>query len=350
MKFTCILLAVLVATVSASPIPEWEEVGEEFVTVADNTEDWQLVPDTDGFLHLVDINAVDMEAEPLFVPAADIVIRLRTRQNTGAGFTVGLNNNAQLSASNFVASRPFTVYHIHGWNGGGAATGAAMSTAILNNQDANVFAVDWGVGAQTVNYIAARNRVGGVGGHCANYAVWLNSNGVAYANMVSIGHSLGAHAAGHHGKATPGTIGSIVGLDPAGPLFSVDTPAQRLHHTDANNVQNIVTNGGTLGLHAAIGNNNFFPNGGQSQPGCGLDLAGTCAHERVNPLYSASVNHANVFTSVLCGTTMGSLSANCASAGANQRLGGLPLFAAPVQGTTRVFRLTTSGTAPFALG
>jgi len=318
--------------------------------IDDNKEDWQLVPDTDGFLHLVDMNAVDMEAEPLFVPATDVIVRLRTRQNTGAGFVVTINNNAQLAASNFVASRPFTVFHTHGWNGGGANTGATMTQAMLAQVDCNAFAVDWGAGAQTPNYIAARNRVGPVGGFLASYVVWLNSHGVAYANVYLIGHSLGAHVAGHHGKATPQQIGTVVGLDPAGPLFSVDTPATRIHHTDAVNVQCIVTNGGTLGLHASVCNTNFFPNWGRSQPGCGLDLAGTCAHERVNPLMTHSFNPANNFAATFCGTTMAPINNNsCPSAGAGQRMGGIPLFAAPTQGQTRVLFLATTGTAPFAL-
>lgn len=38
--------------------------------------------------------------------------------------------------------------------------------------------------------------------------------------------------AGAAGKRTSrGRVHAIVGLDPAGPLFSLDQPAERMHHT-----------------------------------------------------------------------------------------------------------------------
>lgn len=64
-----------------------------------NEEDWQLVPDTDGKLHLVDINDVDLEIEPSFVAFNDIVFRLSTRTQLAVPITI--NNNAQLDASSF---------------------------------------------------------------------------------------------------------------------------------------------------------------------------------------------------------------------------------------------------------
>lgn len=43
-------------------------------------------------------------------------------------------------------------------------------------------------------------------------------------------------------------------LDPAGPLFSLDDPANRLHHTDANYVESIITDAGRLGfMHPVSG-------------------------------------------------------------------------------------------------
>lgn len=72
-----------------------------------------MVPDSDGKLHLVDINSVDMEAEPAFNAPTDVIFRLWTRQNAGAGQIVRINNDADLNASNFVASRQ-TRFHVHG--------------------------------------------------------------------------------------------------------------------------------------------------------------------------------------------------------------------------------------------
>ena len=67
----------------------------------------------------------------------------------------------------------------------------------------------------------------------------------------------------------------LPGLDPAYPLYSMENTEQRLDTSDAEFVDVIHTNSGTL-LHEslsfpqAIGHIDFFANGGHSQPGCGI--------------------------------------------------------------------------------
>lgn len=80
--------------------------------------------------------------------------------------------------------------------------------------------------------------------------------------MGFIGHSLGAHIVGAAGKRTSSQPASIVGLDPAGPLFSLDDPANRLHHTDAVYTECIVTDAGRLGFEHPVCDGNFYPNWG----------------------------------------------------------------------------------------
>lgn len=80
--------------------------------------------------------------------------------------------------------------------------------------------------------------------------------------MTAIGHSLGAHVVGAAGKRTAQQMYSVVGLDPAGPLFSLDAPANRLHHTDAYYTESIVTDAGRLGFEHPICHGNFYPNFG----------------------------------------------------------------------------------------
>lgn len=55
--------------------------------------------------------------------------------------------------------------------------------------------------------------------------------------------------------------------DPAGPLFSVDNPLTRLAVGDAEYVECIHTDV-VLGIGAPICDADFFPNGGNNQPGC----------------------------------------------------------------------------------
>lgn len=62
-------------------------------------------------------------------------------------------------------------------------------------------------------------------------------------------------------------------MDPAAPGFSVNDTETRLDTTDADFVDIIHTNSGTLlqggeSMIEPIGHADFYPNGGQRQPGC----------------------------------------------------------------------------------
>lgn len=125
-------------------------------------------------MHLVDINAVDTEMEPHFNAPNDMVFRLFTRQNPTISRTIRLNNNNDLSGSNFNGANP-SRYHIHGWQGGGVFTGSGIRRAWLDRISCNVFTVDWGAGASTINYITARNRVPNVAQVVANFIDWVHT-------------------------------------------------------------------------------------------------------------------------------------------------------------------------------
>ena len=126
------------------------------------------------------------------------------------------------------------------------------------------------LGANTINYISARNRVNEVGAILAEFLDMANTNNeMNFARVSLVGHSLGAHIAGIAAKnVRSGRINTIIGIDPAGPLFSVDTPATRLAITDAEYVECIQTDNRSFGIGAPIGQVDFFPNGGSNQPGC----------------------------------------------------------------------------------
>lgn len=61
------------------------------------------------------------------------------------------------------------------------------------------------------------------------------------------------------GKRTAGRLASVVGLDPGGPLFSLDVPADRIDHTDADFVEIIITDAGRLGFMHPVGHANYYP-------------------------------------------------------------------------------------------
>uniref|UniRef100_A0A182MDA1 Lipase domain-containing protein n=1 Tax=Anopheles culicifacies TaxID=139723 RepID=A0A182MDA1_9DIPT len=125
--------------------------------------------------------------------------------------------------------------------------------------------------------------------------------------------------------------------------------ANRVASGDANYVEVIHTNGGLLGFDLPLGQADFYPNGGRSQPGCGVDLAGTCAHGRAFQFFAESVRTAQSgFNSIRCANYDQILNNNCVSSGANARMGGEPSNIG--RGVNGVFFLTTNAASPFARG
>lgn len=213
----------------------------------------------------------------------------------------------------------------------------------------NVITVDWGVGANTINYIAARNRVNEVGPLTARFLDFLNlSGGMSFDTLSVIGHSLGAHISGIVGKSVArGVLNTVIGMDPALPLFSVDSVVDRITATDARYVEVIHTNAGLLGFDFPIGQASFYPNGGRTQPGCGIDIVGNCAHGRAYEFFAESINN-NRFLSTRCNNFNEIQIGSCTPSGPSVTMGGEPSnFNTNTNG---VYFLTTSGSSPFALG
>lgn len=96
-----------------------------------------------------------------------------------------------------------------------------------------------------------------------------------------------AHIAGVSGKnVLRGRINTIIGMDPAGPLFDVNNPSARLDFRDAEYVESIHTDT-TFGIGATISHVDIFPNNGHTQPGC---LTQICDHSRAVLFYAEAIN------------------------------------------------------------
>jgi hypothetical protein len=97
----------------------------------------------------------------------------------------------------------------------------------------------------------------------------------------------------------------ITGLDPAGPVYDKLTSAERLDQNDADLVDVLNTNS-VFGIVQSLGHKNFYPNGGNRQPGCLLrDLSPIvnfvgCSHKRAVSFFIESINSSCKFTSYLC--------------------------------------------------
>lgn len=303
-----------------------------------------MVPDESGW-KLVNINE-DPEPENFFTPENDIVFTLFTNENRD-GHRIHWNDDSWIAGSGFNPSLP-TRITIHGWNGGPTSgVNTAVRESLFNTGRFNVIQVDWSAGAGTVNYVSARNRVGPTGVVVANLLRLISAQtGADYRLMSVIGHSLGAHVAGFVGKNLNRQLGSIVALDAAFPLFSINNPDARVDSNDAHYVQSIHTNAGGLGFDEPIGHGNFYPNGGRSQPGCGLDVSGNCAHGRSHMFFAESITTDAGFWSRQCRNYQDITNNNCVSSGPDVLMGG-ELLNTNARG---VYWLATNNAAPFAQG
>lgn len=190
--------------------------------------------------------------------------------------------------------------------------------------DVNLIAVNWESASRTPNYAAAARNIEPIGIYLATFIDFLVSNEFVSINDIQvIGFSLGAHIAGITGKQLQsGKLPKIVGLDPAGPLFSLDRQYDRLDRNDAKYVEVIHTGGARLGFHAPIGTTSFYPNHGMSQSGCRFDPTGICSHMRAYLYFAESLYSTISFYAYPCDSLEDMEKSRCKGPGI--RMGGEP--------------------------
>lgn len=201
-----------------------------------------------------------------------------------------------------------TFFIIHGWTMSGILEKwlyKLVSALQTRERDANVVVVDWLPLAHQL-YSDAVNNTRVVGQRVARMLDWLQEKEeFSLANVHLIGYSLGAHVAGYAGNFVKGTLGRITGLDPAGPMFEKIDDDGRLSPDDADFVDVLhtftISLGMSIGILRPVGHIDIYPNGGDSQPGCGSSdiLASValgmitevvkCEHERSVDLFVDSL-------------------------------------------------------------
>ncbi|XP_045602586.2 pancreatic triacylglycerol lipase [Procambarus clarkii] len=271
-----------------------------------------------------------------------------------------------LDQSPFNASLP-TYFMYHGFSDFGECQWILNTkTELLGLYECNVVSVDWQTLVLSPWYNLAVENVYKTANYTAAFIDWLHSVRRLAPSLVHItGHSLGAHTAGLTARyVTSGTVARVTGLDPAGPLF-YDKPAdQRLDSSDADFVDVLHANSGSLAegciaLHQPLGHVDFYPNGGRHQPGCvvtpedvltdWIDLFGGCSHARVTELWVESLIDLapdKMFTSWPCSDWDTFLAGNCSSCGQ-----GCLHMGFHVEYSSRgSYYLRTNATSPFALG
>ncbi|KAH8417465.1 hypothetical protein KR222_000500, partial [Zaprionus bogoriensis] len=289
-----------------------------------NGENGWYIPQVDGtsiWMDRMEAEELISRSEPRSAPSSNAVsFYLFTRSNPTVGKKIEAEDSS-ISDSHFNKNHG-TRFVIHGWNGRHTdSMNTRITKAWLSRGDYNVIVVGWD-GAQSVDYVSSVLDVPDAGAKVGNMIKYLHEqHDMSLSTLYVIGHSLGAQVAGYTGKTVgEGKIHTIIGLDPALPLFSYDQPDKRLSTSDAYYVESIQTNGGMKGFLKPIGRGAFYPNGGKKQPGCGVDAAGTCSHGRSVTYYVEAITQDN-FGTMKCENYEQAVAKDCGSTYSSVRMG-----------------------------
>lgn len=211
---------------------------------------------------------------------------------------------------------------IHGWTASYNETMTPLvASALMSRAACNIIAVDWPK-ARNLFYPSARWAVRDAGNQVGSMIMCLHDkHGMSLNTLHLIGFSLGAHVAGYAGKYVGDRrINTIVGLDPAKPLFSPTEPDTRLAATDAKYVDVIHTNGNSFGFEAPIGTSDYYVNGGMTQPDCGYLFTNICSHLRAYVYYERAITLRSYGT-IKCNTYENAIQKHCGRSFSNVLVG-----------------------------
>ncbi|XP_026752077.2 pancreatic lipase-related protein 2-like [Galleria mellonella] len=267
----------------------------------------------------------------------DIRYFLYTRVNN---IPIEINTN---EISNAIMSGLTTVVIVHG-HGGSSRTSLnpLVKDELLIYENVNVIVVDWSVYAR-LSYSRADNYVREIAQDLSNLLISQYETfggGVAPEKLHLVGFNLGAHIVGQTGRylrSFGNSVARITALDPSKSSY-------RLQQSDAEYVEVIHTDTNcplANGLGTQLGDLDFYPNGGNKQPGCfGFN---TCDHNRAWEFFAASQG-LNSFSARCC-TSKTQMKLNTCR-GTEIRMGGNDLL--PKTGCeSGILRVNTGRTYPF---
>ncbi|CAH1407427.1 unnamed protein product [Nezara viridula] len=231
---------------------------------------WGMYKNLKGNMVYVNFENANSPTKELEVIDVDKVqFHLYTKKNPKVSQRLYLNDSSALNSSNYVHEDE-TKFIVHGFlNDINSETIQNIKNNLLDHSSEgyNIIGVDWSY--YTMIYTNVLYKSEGVGNIIGKLVDFLVEKGSKLENIHLIGHSLGAQACGFAGASLKtGRVARISGLDPALPGFDDADPDKRLDGQDALFVDCIHTCGGNLGIFDPICTADYYPNGGQEQPGC----------------------------------------------------------------------------------
>ncbi|CAK1544581.1 unnamed protein product [Leptosia nina] len=303
---------------------------------------YQYAKDSNRQIQLADVQATsgDTYDPASFDPDVTNVYHLFTRTNPTISQPIMYKNSNLLLQSSFNSNRR-TIILFHGSMGSPTSNFVrAVVPALLSVEDLNVIAIDWTIGANSLNYRLVNWNTVKSGQAVARFIEWLNQErGSTLEQFHLIGHGVGGHQAGIVGRNLNGQISYITGLNPS--LIGWVNNVDRLSPNDAVYTEVLHTNfiHGYLGDLAQV---DFYFNGAISMPGC---ESNECDHE-MSYLYFAESITSGGFTGRECLNYYAALLRMCDFHPGRLMMGGL----IPKTGNAGVYFLETNADPPYSQG
>ncbi|KAL0113448.1 hypothetical protein PUN28_012537 [Cardiocondyla obscurior] len=251
---------------------------------------YTLVVDGHGIPYVIDNDKpvfTQSDLQSIKEDVLETTFSLYTRNNPKDGQPLFINDTNSVKKSFWNPARPTRIV-THGWRGSEKMPPCTLvRDAYLEVYDYNIILVDWSKAAGYYWYWSSAESVPMVAQRVSELIDFLeNAADLDPSQTKVIGFSLGGHVAGISARNAKSKIAEVVALDPAKQAFELKKPGERVDKSDANRVQVIHTS--TLGFDKPIGDADFYPNGGKSQPGCGIMWI-VCDHSRSYEYYSESI-------------------------------------------------------------
>jgi hypothetical protein len=114
-------------------------------TIDNDNHRWNLVKDGEGKMHMFNMNPVELEQEPTFIPSEDVFFLLFTRDNPTVGQRINIYDEANVRASHWRHGPSATTrFLIHGFQqDSNTESNPRTRDELLQIADHNVVFVDW---------------------------------------------------------------------------------------------------------------------------------------------------------------------------------------------------------------